>query len=378
MIQAKHSRALLLIRNGLIIIVASVLLFILCEVVIRHFWPQDTNTIGPESLAIKDSLLEHRLRPNSRAVVTGPEFTFEYEIDKDGLRDESNHLSPKPSGLIRILLLGDSMTFGFGNSYDKIWPVIFERKLLETGYNVDVVKAGVPGYDTRQEVLYLERIFAKYNPDTVVLTFLSHDLFSNLPISNNESLETLRPVNQNNAGIGARDDKRFSFHSATLATRLLISNDLLYSLLYLITPRAQFFTLPMNNKLQQQINITKDLMSRASHYCRAKGADFIVLSIPQQFQVIVKAHNYKFGNTDVDFIDEVFSEFAAKEGFIWIPALEALAEKYPSDKNHDLYFRLDGHLNNYGNYSIGDYFSVKFIDSLQDRLNTQNQSEQGD
>ncbi|MCH8291031.1 hypothetical protein IH992_08030, partial [Candidatus Poribacteria bacterium] len=162
-------------RTGLIIIGIVILLSLLPEIVLRSFFPQKQEKIQKNDLPLlqKESrILGYVNRPNAHVIYEGPEFSAEYKINKDGLRDESIHPNPKRSNLIRILLLGDSFTFGHGNAYNEIWSVVFEHKLLEAGHYVDVVKAGVNGHDTKNEVLYLEQLFSKYDPDIVVLTFL--------------------------------------------------------------------------------------------------------------------------------------------------------------------------------------------------------------
>ncbi|MCH8291030.1 hypothetical protein IH992_08025, partial [Candidatus Poribacteria bacterium] len=135
--------------------------------------------------------------------------------------------------------------------------------------------------------------------------------------------------------------------------------------IYFKTKRRQLVTVPFNNAVKQQIQVTQDLLSRAHSYCQTKGADFFVLSIPQQGHVLAKANNAS-DDFDVDALDKVFSEFAKDKGFIWIPTLDALAEKYRSNKK-PLYFRYDGHLNSDGNYFIGDHLFRKFDAILQNQ-----------
>jgi hypothetical protein len=172
------------IRDAIVITTIVGGLFVAIEGTIRIFWPQNLRTeyLDGGSTAIPDDQLGHRLRPRARSTVSGPEYAAEFRINAEGLRDEVPHPVPKPQGTTRILVLGDSFAYGSGNAYDQIWPVLFERRLLSGGHRVEVVKAGVPGYDTRTEALYLERIFAYYDPDIVLLTFLANDLFTNAPV----------------------------------------------------------------------------------------------------------------------------------------------------------------------------------------------------
>ena len=356
--RVKHDRAKSPVRDSLIVTGIVILLALLPEVVLRVVFSQEYKTIYLNNLSVglKDSTLGHVLRPNAHVIEKRPEFSVEYKINKEGLRDESIHPHPKPSNTTRILLIGDSFTFGSGNHYDEIWPVIFERKLLEAGHHVDVVKAGVGGYETQREVLYLERLFPIYNPDIVILTFLPNDLFGNVPINIDNAQKTRALLKE---GIVPRSDKRSRLHCVTLAKRLLISSDSRYVSIYSKTKRSQFFTVPFNNRVKEQIKVTQDLLSRAYNFCETEGADFWVLSIPQQVQVLVKGNNYEYDDFDVDWIDNVFSDFAKDEGFIWIPTLDVLAKKYQSDKK-PLYFRFDGHLNSGGNYVVGDYLTSQF------------------
>ncbi len=359
------------IRDVSIILAVAVLLFFLIEITIRVFNPQDgTYTyIEGTSLAVEDDLLGHVHRPNTVAIEKGPEFTVEYRVNQYGMRDESTHVTPKPSNVLRILLLGDSFTFGAANDYDKIWPVIFEKQLAEKGYRADVIKAGVSGYNTRNEVLYLERLHPQYKPDVVVLTFLPNDLFSNTPISDRQSSRNSPDVRQPASVIKAQDVKKTGLHSVKLVQRSILANDFLYTKLYLSTPRSAYFREPLTERLEQQISVTKELLSRASRYCREKDTVFIVLSIPQQFQVIAKANNYEYDDVNSDVIDQAFLEFSGEEGFRWIPTLAPLAEEYGAGKKA-LYFRWNGHLNETGNSFVGEYLADMLVVLFADSLNS--------
>ncbi len=367
----RYTRIVSLCRDGVIIAAIGLLLLIVLEVIVRVVSPQTTETLymNDKSLALADSVLGHVYRPNAHATEKGPEFAVEYKINANGLRDETLHFTPKPSGSTRILLLGDSFTFGAGNDYEKIWPVIFERNLRKASFDVDVVKAGVAAYDTRTEVLYLERLFPQYQPDIVVITFLANDFFTNRPVENERSGSGDRI----DIAIRGRDDKGSPSHLAVLAKRLLMMNDWLYSKLYISTERKEFYALPMSEKLRQQMEVTQKLLLRAKQYCLARGVDMVLLSIPQFFQVIVKSKNYKSNDVDVNLLDRLFSDFAAEQGIYFISPFAELSEKYRSDGN-DLYFRFDGHLNNAGNDCVGDYFSTAFIQTFKNRLPTRNGS----
>ena len=348
-------------RNVLLVIVISLAILALSEISLRLFFPQDpVITYEDESLGLSDSALGHINRPGSVTTVKTPEFFVEYRISDEGFRDQKNHTKPKAPDTARILLLGDSFTFGDGVQYEEIWPVLFEKKLSEKGFEIEVIKAGVPAYDTTKEVLLLERLFPLYEPDIVVLVFLPNDLFTNTPVSLEKSTAEDKTVRKN-------DEKSSSFNLLTLYKRLLISHDWVYSKLYKMTARSQYFNSTPTKTFRDQLVITKDLLLRALRYCEKRDAELIVLSIPQQFQVLYKANGYNFENTDVEIIDNELGTFAKEKGIIWISVLDILAD-FSIKEDTDLYYRLDGHLNSKGNRVVSDYFTKEFIEIFDGRL----------
>ncbi|TLY33805.1 MAG: hypothetical protein E6K56_00080 [Ignavibacteria bacterium] len=186
------------VREILLILVVSAALLTVLEVLTRLALPQDYHTTSLNGLATAkdDSILGHLNQPGAHVRLDAPEFSVEYVVSEEGFRDEVTHSRPKPDSVLRILLLGDSFTWGAGVAYGGIWPVVFERRCLADGLPVDVIKAGVSGYDTRQEVIYLERLLPKYRPNIVILAFLPNDLVTNLPISGNDSLERRQALEQ--------------------------------------------------------------------------------------------------------------------------------------------------------------------------------------
>ena len=234
--------------------------------------------------------------------------------------------------------------------------------LREAGHRVEVIKAGVPSYDTRLEVLYLERLVDLYHPDIVVVGFLPNDLFTNIPINESNvdglpenSLQSGRDRLQD-LGVIAASEKKSELHSLILAKRLMMMNDELYTKLYLLTPRRAFFTSPPTDLLNQQVNVTRSLFLRAKQFCEEKGCELMVISIPQQFQVIAAAKRVNTESIDPGYIDSAFGQTEKDWGVL----LPVLTEAYDAT-GQDLYYRYDGHLNSEGNAVVGafviDYLS---------------------
>lgn len=83
----------------------------------------------------------------------------------------------KPADTFRIVCLGDSQTFGNGVGDEETWPHALETALREAhpGRAIEVMNCGVGGYETEQEVAYLELRLLDYAPDLVVLGFFLND-----------------------------------------------------------------------------------------------------------------------------------------------------------------------------------------------------------
>jgi len=80
---------------------------------------------------------------------------------------------------VRVLCLGDSVTFGLGVRDDQTWPVQLKRVLLASpeldGRPVHVLNGGVPGWSSVQGMRLLERV-RWYEPDVIVFWFGYNDV----------------------------------------------------------------------------------------------------------------------------------------------------------------------------------------------------------
>jgi lysophospholipase L1-like esterase len=131
-----------------------------------------------------DPLLLWRLKPNLDHAVW--DFTV-LSTNAQHLRSEAPDklLGPKQPGTIRIVCLGDSVTFGFRvpvvwpdkpTEYDPNWlpyPMLLEKELRETnpGRNIEVVTMAVPGYTSHQGLAWLQRDIDRLQPDLLTISF---------------------------------------------------------------------------------------------------------------------------------------------------------------------------------------------------------------
>src|SRR5258705_11950642 len=132
----------------------------------------------------------------------------------------------------------------------------------------------------------LKEVAPKVKPAIVVLAFVPNEVYSNRPASEPPA----KPATQ--AG-GA-----FSLHIVALAKRIAIQNDRLYARLFLLTVRHAYYATIPDAHVQKQIEITRSLIGDMSAYCRERGIQLVVVSIPQEYAVISTAHGYDFPGID--------------------------------------------------------------------------------
>lgn len=96
------------------------------------------------------------------------------DINSQGLRDREYPLV-KPPNTFRILAIGDSLTFGAGvtqtETYAKRLEAMLNERLRDGDMRFDVLNAGVPGYNTSQELIHLKEVGLKFDPDLILVGF---------------------------------------------------------------------------------------------------------------------------------------------------------------------------------------------------------------
>lgn len=133
-----------------------------------------------------DPLLFWRVKPNLDRAVW--DFTV-VSTNSQGVRHEGD-IGPKEPGAIRVVCLGDSVTFGYRvplvwperpDQYarDQLpYPMLLERALraANPGRKVEVIALAVPGYTSYQGLLLLRREIDRLRPDVVTVCFGWNDV----------------------------------------------------------------------------------------------------------------------------------------------------------------------------------------------------------
>ncbi len=93
-----------------------------------------------------------------------------------GLRGRREFAVPKPAGVYRIALFGDSFTFGEDVSDEET----FGEQMGKLLAGVEILNFGVHGYGHDQMLLYLREALPIYQPDVVLVGHVTDDSLRNL------------------------------------------------------------------------------------------------------------------------------------------------------------------------------------------------------
>jgi len=171
----KHSRSLLI--NVSLFLFSLLLVCALAEIALRmvnfnpfgEFFSNDGRAIF-----IRPSKNPQRIyeaTPGAR----GYGWETDIGINSHGFRGREYSLQ-KPAGTFRIVVMGDSITFGNRLAPEENYPAVLEALYQQAGKSVEVLNLGLGGYDTLQEVATLKDIGLPFDPDLVILGYCINDI----------------------------------------------------------------------------------------------------------------------------------------------------------------------------------------------------------
>jgi lysophospholipase L1-like esterase len=253
-------------------------------------------------------------------------------INSMGLRDDEFPAQKAP-GELRVIVMGDSCTFGDGVANWESYANVLEETLGTAlpGRKVQVINAGVPGYTSYQVRTYLERELLKYRPDLVVVYVGFND---NVPAPN-----------------GITDAQRGSVSRSVWTAQRVLGSLRSYQLLkYLMLrlkqrmfpgvnpeesnpegPENQIFRVPFKDYIDNFIAIKK--------LGDQHGFQFLLVTLPHKFTYEPERNKY--------------IRQAAMQGQITLLDLFAFMKKYEA-QGEDLYTEDGGHPNVLGHRRVAE------------------------
>ena len=111
--------------------------------------------------------------PHERVHYRTPEFDVVATTNSLGLRDRE--LGPVALGVWRLLVVGDSFTYGWGVASEETWPRVLEAELTRRGLPVEVINAGAVGGSPLTYAEVIERTVPVLRPHVVLVGVLQGD-----------------------------------------------------------------------------------------------------------------------------------------------------------------------------------------------------------
>ena len=157
----------------LILFCSSVLTLSIAEIGLRIAAPPEDT--GGLFLYVEGADLDSRGKPLAEGMYAG----VPVRLNQLGLRDRDLAHERKPK-TGRILVLGDSITFGQGVAREDAYPQQLEQLMSRTELgeysSVEVLNFGIPGYNTCQQYAQFLELGLDFEPDLVVVGFLYNDI----------------------------------------------------------------------------------------------------------------------------------------------------------------------------------------------------------
>lgn len=280
---------------------------LLAEVILRMLGHHGAPQLSISNIYyVNDPVLDWRYVPNSEHRLG----SVTYKYNKSGFRDV-DHLVEKPSGVRRIVVVGDSVTEGHGVASTSVFSSILRARLDD---NFEVITIAAGGLNTPQEVHLLEQEGLIYKPDIVILNFVLNDcdFYTNFK-------GILRYTEERDSRIGL-----LNVSINPELKRLLKSSALIYFVKermeelkgrLLETPRADYFS----DIWAEQENRKRVVDGFRKLAALAKEDDFDVLVII--WPVITEYNDYGFG-----FVHEWVKDEADNVGFSMIDLLSSFSK----------------------------------------------------
>lgn len=258
------------------------------------------------------------------------EFELEARVNSHGFFD-TEWAIPKPFGLRRILMLGDSFTGGTGRKDARFYVNEVERLLRERwgAGRVECVNFGVGGYFTQVERQLLELRGWDMEPDAVVLNFTIGDII--------DTYRGVEAIRLSHTGLlRAKHEEALG----PLGTRLFIHSHALRWLLKECVLNRQGFIMGDNlaeaylpdGQHEPEWRNVLDEIEKVHQLCRSRNLPFFLVYIPQ----------YPAWLPGQDFPDRRLAAWASEKGFPCIRVLDEIRQlaasgvsvSYPKDGHY--------------------------------------------
>jgi len=270
---------------------------------------------------VQDAYVPYKAVANSEFRHVTDEFSVRYKINSMGFRDVEHSLF-KPEGVLRIVAIGDSFTWGQGADRESTYPYQLEVMLNNrTGKHprVEVINLGICNYFTEPERLSLEHYGKQFKPDIVLVGFERNDVIQAgqgidaYKVSRDGYLMTREGSQLGNIG------SWLYIHSH--ACRIVLRKYVLAVMESRHPERWDQLCVPEGSHEADWLKVEGEL-SRINDICKKINSRMVVVNIPEpNYQYCLYAPwriNKWCGANGVDFLDSAYAiNIAEKSGSLF-------------------------------------------------------------
>lgn len=197
----------------ILIVFSLAVLTVAGELVLRWMEPPALTDSGSIVRRTGDPVKQYELLPNSTGVIASAPVS----VNSLGCRDRE-YERVKPAGVVRIVGIGDSLTFGQGVTEPDTYLARLEADLTARHLPVEVINCGVFGYNVNEEAKRFEEVVETLDPDIVTIGYELGDVLPNPPL--NTSAAAVAKTNNGTGRIVERRSLVESLKSSRVVTFL--------------------------------------------------------------------------------------------------------------------------------------------------------------
>ena len=354
-------------KRLLLLVVSLSVVILVFEVALARLAPQRTvafELAANPAIYQKGDPLPYSLAPGTRGRLLRDEFDTQVIINAHGYRDDDFALE-KPEGTERILVLGDSFTFGWGVESDETYSQQLEKILAgnHPGRSIEVINAGfASGPFPGTYYLYLREKGLELDPDLIVVgLFMGNDI-------DHERAGEFPFAEVDEDGLPRRFEQKFTFKDGHFVMKYprfrwrypVLRDSEVFQLgaESVRTIRKKFedpgeqwiregymYVDPYPPRTEKRVALIEKLLLGTYRLAKDRGVPILFVMIPTIEQVYV-GHGTVREDFDLEKPQRILSEFFEREGIPYLDLLPALRE---SASDEDLYFWSDQHWNVAGN-----------------------------
>jgi len=321
--------------------------------------------------AVHDPLLGWQQKPGYAGRFQSAEFDTALRISAQGLREGQVFSVDSPR--FRVALMGDSFAWGHGVEEDERFG---ERLAAARGPDFEVINFSVAGYGTDQHFLRTRRDILAFDPDLVIVTFYVNDLIEVQQERNPFALPKPR-FELHEAGLELTNvpppyfdmDARLALKPAPRPRLWHLARGLLSARPTADEEAHRFSTFPItllrtgswkSQPLDVGIALHERIYEALAQLCSDAEVELVVLEIPFKEYFIPDselARRFDLVREEVPFdrTRELLEAWSARLGFRYLDPYAHLA----TQGGHELYFRLDRHLNAEGHRVLGEWLAER-------------------